>query len=306
MKTSKFPYLLATSALLIASTAAFFSVIGLSMLFAGSFYAVVFMASSLEIAKIISASFAYRFWKRINILMRIYLVSGVIVLVIITSLGIFGFLSRSYMGATIDFEKLSNQLIFQEEEVERLKDDKTFLEREMEAQIATLPDNYITAARITRDQYMLQIREINNRISELSLGISDLKVKLVDVGIDVGPAIYIARAFNISIDDVVKVFILMLVFVFDPLAVTLVIAANIAFMDRSKQKQEASKYKNEWEQKVEEESIREALVPKYREIKDSSSEKKPVVVKEATDNFYGEKESKKQQHIAKAGDVRKI
>ena len=208
------------------------------------------------------------------------------------------------MGATIDFEKVSNQLIFQEDEVERLKDDKLFLEREMEAQIATLPDNYITASRITRDQYMLQIREVNNRISELSLGISDLKVELVDIGVDVGPAIYIARVFDISIDNVVKFFILMLVFVFDPLAVTLVIAANIAFMDRLKQKQEVVEYKNELVQEAEEESIREALGTKYRNLKDSSSEEKPIMTKKAADNFYGEKESRRQ-HDAKAGDVRK-
>ena len=90
-------------ALLVAGSAAFFSVFGLSKLFSGAAFSVIIMAGSLEFAKLLGASFLYRFWDKINTLLKIYLTTGVITLVGITSAGIFGYLSNAYQGATIGF-----------------------------------------------------------------------------------------------------------------------------------------------------------------------------------------------------------
>ena len=225
--TKIFPKLIGLSALLVAGSAAFFSVYGLSKLFAGATLSVVIMAGSLEFAKLISASFLYRYWKSINVLMRSYLTVAIVTLVLITSAGIFGFLSNAYQGATINFEKQSTALLYKEDRLEQLEDDKTYLKEELEQSIASLPDNYPTAKRKLREEYNPKVLEINDEILGIKQEIGDLKIELIETGVDVGPALYLARIFGTDIDSVVKFFIFMLIFVFDPLAVVLVIAFNM-------------------------------------------------------------------------------
>jgi hypothetical protein len=99
----------------------------------------------------------------------------------------------------------------------------------MENAIEELPENYRTARKKLRAEYQPQINELNKQTLTIKQEIGDLKAKLVDTGVDVGPAIYLARIFDTEIDTVVKWFIFVLIFVFDPLAVSLVIAANMAF-----------------------------------------------------------------------------
>ena len=221
-----FKYYVGLSALLIAGSAAFFSVFGLSKLFAGATMSVVIMAGSLEFGKLVGASFLYRYWNKINTWLKIYMTVGVITLVGITSAGIFGFLSNAYQGATIDFEKQSTTLLYKEDRLEQLEEDKIYLKEELEQSITSLPDNYITAKRKLREDYNPKVLELNDMILNVKQDISDLKVRLVETGVDVGPAIYLARAFNTDIDTVVKFFILILIFVFDPMAISLILAYN--------------------------------------------------------------------------------
>ena len=225
------------SALLVAGSAAFFSVFGLSNLFAGAKLSVVVMAGSLEFGKLVAASFLYRFWDNINRLLKIYLVTGVIILVGITSAGIFGYLSNAYQGATINFEKQSTELLALEDRLEVLQEDRVFLKQELEDQVLSLPENYITAKRNLREQYNPQIQEISNDILGVKGRISDLEIELIETGVDVGPAIYLAKAFETDVDTVVKFFIFILIFVFDPLAVSLVLAFNHALQYESKVKE---------------------------------------------------------------------
>ena len=231
---SKFHLLLAFTALFVAGNAAFFSVFGISMLFSGAFLSVVLMASSLELAKLVGASFLYRYWGKINLFMKTYMIIGVLTLIGITSGGIFGYLSNAYQGATLEFEKQSTELLFFEEELDRLKEDKKLLLGEMEEQVNSYPDNYITARRNTRNNYLEQVNVGNQQIRDMSPKVSDLKIKLIETGVDVGPAIYIARAFGTDIDTVVKFFIFILIFVFDPLAIVLIIAYNLVLFDGRK------------------------------------------------------------------------
>jgi hypothetical protein len=235
-----FPYIVALSAGLVAFSAAFFSVFGLSKLFAGAQMSVVIMAGSLEFAKLVSASFLYRYWNRVPIFLKNYLIIGTVVLVLITSAGIFGYLSNAYQGATTEFEKQSTILVFKTDQLEQLQDDKIFLKSELEAAISELPVNFRTAKKKLREDYQPQITILNKQILDIKQEMGELKTKLVDTGVDVGPAIYLARMFNTEIDTVVKWFIFILIFVFDPLAVSLVIAANVAFDLGTGKKEEKS------------------------------------------------------------------
>ena len=223
-----FTFLVGISALFIAGSAAFFSVFGLSKLFAGEATAVIIMAGSLEFGKLVAASFLYRYWSKLVGWLKIYMTVGVITLVMITSAGIFGFLSNAYQGATIDFEKQTATLFYKEDRLAQLQEDKVYLKDELEQSVNALPDNYPTAKRQLREEYNPKVLEINTEILDIKQDISDLKVELVETGVDVGPAIYLARAFGSDVDTVTKFFIFILIFVFDPMAVALVIAFNIA------------------------------------------------------------------------------
>ena len=234
MENKYFPYLVGLSAFLIAGSAAFFSVFGISKLFSGAALAVIIMAGSLEIGKLVGASFLYRYWNRISLWLKAYMLVGVITLVGITSAGIFGYLSNAYQGATIEFEKQSTTLLYKEDRLVQLEEDKSYLKDELEQSISALPDNYPTAKRKLREEYNPKVLSINDQILDIKQEVSDLKVGLVETGVDVGPAIYLARAFETDIDTVVKFFIFILIFVFDPLAVALVVAYNVAITGNRK------------------------------------------------------------------------
>ena len=226
-----FPYIVGIAALFVAGSAAFFSVFGLSKLFAGAIIPVIIMAGSLEIGKLVSASFLYRYWTKITGWLKVYMTVGVVTLVFITSAGIFGFLSNAYQGATVDFEKQSATLLYKEDRLEQLEEDRSYLKQELEQSVKALPDNYPTAKRKLREEYNPKIFALNDQMLGIKQEIGDLKVGLVETGVDVGPAIYLARAFETDIDTVVKFFIFILIFVFDPMAVSLVIAYNIVMLD---------------------------------------------------------------------------
>ena len=237
MENSKYFYIwIGLSALFIAGSAAAFSVYGLAKLFSGAFISVVIMASALEIGKLVTASFLYRYWDMINWFQKVYMTIATIVLIFITSAGIFGYLSNAYQGATLEFEKQSTELLTIEERIEQLEEDKVFLKEELSIAVSELPDNYITAKRKLREDYNPQILQINNELLDYKKTRADLEIQLVSTGVDVGPAIYLARTFGTDIDTVVKFFIFILIFVFDPLAVMLVIAYNQALIDRGKEK----------------------------------------------------------------------
>ena len=231
-RSKNFHIYLGIAALLIAGSAGFFSVFGLSKLFAGAAFSVIIMAGSLEFGKLVTAAFLYRYWDKVNLFQKTYLMTAVVTLVLITSAGIFGYLSNAYQGATVTFEKQSNLLISNEDRLEQLLEDKEFLKEELEVQVNDLPDNYITAKRKLREEYNPRIQSVNDEILRVKGVIGDLKVELVETGVDVGPAIYLARTFDTDVDSVVKFFIFILIFVFDPLAVMLVVAFNQALLLR--------------------------------------------------------------------------
>ena len=186
----------------------------------------------------------------INLLHKTYMTIATIILVLITSAGIFGFLSNAYQGATVSFEKETTALLYKEDRLEQLQDDKRFLKEELEAAVSELPDNYRTAKRKLREEYQPKINKINEDIINLKSEVGDLKVQIIETGVEVGPAIYIARTFDTDVDTVVKFFILVLIFVFDPMAVIFVISYNVTLLERSselpKQAKVVRKSKRKW------------------------------------------------------------
>ena len=282
-QSKSFNKLVGFSALSIAGSAAFFSVYGLSKLFAGAQTAVIVMAGSLEFGKLVAASFLYRYWNRINIAHKIYMTIATVILILITSAGIFGFLSNAYQGATVGFEKESTALIYKEDRLEQLLEDKAFLKEELEMAISELPDNYRTAKRKLREEYQPQINQINKDIIQLKGEVGDLKIALVETGVEVGPAIYLARVFDTDVDSVVKFFIFILIFVFDPMAVIFVISYNVTLLDRSGNLQESEKFvrkskKKWWEMFGDKKPKKAAKVLDKLKIDDSDSENSEPVV----------------------------
>jgi len=307
MNNKLFPYIVATSAFLVAFNAAFFSVYGLSKVFAGAALSVIFMAGSLEFSKLVAVSFLFRYWKRTSGLLKTYLTIGVVTLVLITSAGIFGFLSNAYQGATINFEKETTILLYKEDRLSQLQEDKKYLKDELEFAIGELPDNYITAKRKLRADYNPKVLEVNEEILDIKQEIGDLKTALIETGVDVGPAIYLARAFETDVDTVVKFFIFILIFVFDPLAVAMVIAANQALMTIGKGEKQVGKdevvggdddddslfelMKNKLKSKVKDsmstKEKMEVLVPeKHGEVVEVKKEER-----KRTEDLYGEQKS---------------
>ena len=226
-----FTYLVGFSGLLISSVAAFFSVTGIAQLFSGSFWSVVVMAGSLEFGKLVAASFIYRYWNLVNWLQKMYTVMAVVVLIGITSMGIFGFLSNSYMGATVEFESMITKLEVYKEQLVTLEEDKDFLKQELEASVNALPDNYVTAKRKIRNEYNPLIQEKSIQIGELKNTIGELEIQMVDTGVDVGPLIYISETFGTDMDTTVGWIMFILILVFDPLAVLMIISFNIALIN---------------------------------------------------------------------------
>ena len=288
-QSKSFPKLVGLSALLIAGSAAFFSVFGLSKLFAGASLAVIIMAGSLEFGKLVAASFLYRYWDKINIAHRFYMTIATVILILITSAGIFGFLSNAYQGATVSFEKETTALLYKEDRLEQLKEDKVFLKEELEAAVAELPDNYRTAKRKLREEYQPKINKINDDIINLKSEVGDLKVQIIETGVEVGPAIYLARVFDTDVDTVVKFFIFILIFVFDPMAVMFVISYNVTLLDKNVKLQEHEKIvrksKKKWwemfgEKKKKDEWVE--LEPKVEDLP-KIEEDTPVVTIEGSD-----------------------
>ena len=152
----------------------------------------------------------------------------------------------------MEFEKQTTALLFKEEQVEQLQEDKEFLLKELDQQVESLPDNYITAKRKLREDYNPQILSINSQLLNLKQEVGELKTELVETGVDVGPAVYLARAFNTDIDTVVKFFMFILIFVFDPLAVMLVVAYNQVLLENrpKKEKTQEENWKDIYSQPI--------------------------------------------------------
>jgi len=227
----------------IAGSAAFFSIYGLAQIFSGAFWPVVIMAGSLEAGKLVAASYAYRYWNKMNIFMLGYLLLAILVLMSITSAGIFGFLSSAYQQDILPIKLQQQKLALLEKEkteLTALKSERLERKQQIDADIAALPNNYVTGRQRLMKSYGPEIAQLRKDISDYTteiraktLQISDIKNKVTQAEVHVGPIVFIASAFNKDVDDATKWLILLIIFAFDPLAIVLTIGVNKALLERT-------------------------------------------------------------------------
>lgn len=224
--------LLVLTTTFIAGAAAFFSVYGLAATFSGTFWSVVLMGSSLEAGKLIAASYLYRYWKQTNVWLKTYLMAGILTLMVLTSTGIFGYLSSGYQTDVLPLKQVEEQVKLLEEEKARLIQRKT----QIDEQIAQLPTNVVRGRVALIKGFKAEQNQATDRITELDKVILEEKTKLIKTQAHIGPITYIASAFDLDTDNATKYLIYLIIFAFDPMAVSLTLAVNIAIRLRKEEK----------------------------------------------------------------------
>ncbi len=229
----------------IAACAAFFSIYGLAAIFSGIFWPVVIMGSTLEVGKLVAVSYLYRFKESVSLLMKVYLMSAIVVLMLITSAGIFGFLSMGYQQDTLPLKQQEQQialLVSEQIELKQFKTERLDRRKQIDADIAALPNNFIKGRqRLLKtykpelDQLRTDIELYTKQIREKTLKISELKQQKLISEVHTGPIIYISKVLDSNTDDATKWMIILIMFAFDPLAVALTIGINNALNERKKE-----------------------------------------------------------------------
>ncbi len=261
IQSNIFPTLIALTALSVSGSAAFYSVSGLSKLFAGATLEVIIMAGSLEVAKLVIASLLYQYWDTINKLLRTYLSIAAVVLVLITSMGIYGFLSAAYQDTYRQLTVKNNQVAFLEQKTDFYGKDVARYDGELERisnNISTLSGakatsiqvrdttsstgfrSTVSTAELRLSQSRINVEEENraavqakreqvaDSLQKYQLAILELENNTKVAG-ELGPLEYLSGLTGVTMDKIINILLLVIIFVFDPLAISLVIAANFAF-----------------------------------------------------------------------------
>lgn len=300
MKENKiFPWLVAIAAASISFSAAFYSIFGIGKMFAGAATNVMVMAASLEFAKLVIASFLYRFWDDVNKGLRAYLTVACFILIVITSGGIYGFLSSAYQETANKVENVDKNTTVLTKQKDMIQKQLTQAEKQLEFKSTrqnTLSDmrnrqqsnadNLISqnksasSVRTQMNSLGKESKDLDNDIKILqdtiaskNQQISDIEMKILNVSTnndlanEVGPLKYLAKLTGKSLDQVVNWFIVALMLVFDPLAIALVVAANFVFSYIGKDKNEPKK-----EEKPEDPKEPEVEEPEVEETEDEEVE----------------------------------
>ena len=256
-----FPGIIALSALSVSASAAFYSVSGLSKLFAGASLEVIIMAGSLEVAKLVIASLLYKYWDTINKGLRTYLTVATVVLVLITSMGIYGFLSAAYQDTYRQLTTKENQTAYLTQKKDFYEKDVIRFDSELErisSNISTLSNaksssiqvkdtslaagfrTTISTSEIRMASKRIEVEEENRKavqekrvVAADSLQKFQLEILELDnnteVAGELGPLQYLSGLTGTPMDKIINILLLIIIFVFDPLAIALVVAANFAF-----------------------------------------------------------------------------
>jgi len=261
LKKGMFPFLIGLSALSVSASAAFYSVSGLSKLFAGASLEVIIMAGSLEFAKLVTASLLYQYWDTINKSLRNYLSIATVLLVLITSMGIYGFLSAAYQETYSRLTVVENQKNFIQKKIDFYQTDVTRYDVEVNRisnNISTLSNTRASSIQVRDTSVVGGVRQTIST-TELRMAANRIKVeeenrKIIqekriiasdslqkfqlqvlnldnnnDVAGELGPLQYLSSLTGYPMDKIINVLLLIIIFVFDPLAISLVVAANFAF-----------------------------------------------------------------------------
>jgi hypothetical protein len=253
IKERIFPFIIALSALSVSASAAFYSVTGLSMLFAGAGFAVMIMASSLEIAKLVIASLLYQYWNQLNKVLRIYLTIAAGVLILITSAGIYGYLSNAYQKTADQTSIIDSKIAALESKKKLFEETRDNILKEKQS-IANLQGTLSQASttQFTDKNGNLVVRsnnaalkniesssksneKLSSKIDVVNDSIFSIENKILEIRTtavgesELGPLKYLSGLTGVPMENIINWYILIIIFVFDPLAISLVIAANFAF-----------------------------------------------------------------------------
>jgi hypothetical protein len=241
VKKYTLPIIIAISAISVSISAAYYSITGLSKLFAGASTEVAVMATSLEVSKLVIVSLLYRYWNSINKVLRTYLTLAATVLILITSMGIYGFLSAAYQDTYRGLEVKNNEISFITQKKDFYEKDVARFDVELErisSNIATLSNSKSSLIQVkdasvaieeeNRIQVQHQRQVAADSLQKFQLEILQLENNS-DIAGELGPLEYLSGLTGISMDRIINVLLLVIIFVFDPLAISLVLAANFAF-----------------------------------------------------------------------------
>jgi hypothetical protein len=210
----------------LVATAAYFSVVGIASIFAYNYLAAMILGLSLEAGKISVAIYLYRFWALLPPLFKSILIGFMVLLMFITSVGIFGFLSQGYQKTSEDHRVLLLEMSTLEQEY-AAKEQRMV---EINRQIQQLPGNDVTGRIRLSREFSYELEELRDRLSTIEPRIQQLKLKGLTYESQIGPISYVAKMLERPQDNIVFYAILLLVFVADPLAVTLTVACNMALL----------------------------------------------------------------------------
>jgi hypothetical protein len=246
--------LVGLSAVIVAGCAAYFSVTGLGVLFAGATVSVMVMAGALELAKLVAATYLKQEWDTIKGFNKWYLTTSVVVLMLITSAGIFGYLSNAFQQQNLELQKVERDIAVYQTQIEKNDLEITRyttqltnqqnIRNSQEQNISKVVERDGNTSRLTQmvKNVDAEITNISKRIDALTIqnnvaldSINSIKNNNIELEREVGGFRFVAEAFNIPLNDVVKFFILLIVLVFDPLAVALIIAFNGLIMKGGKE-----------------------------------------------------------------------
>ena len=270
-------------ALSISAVAAYYSIVGLMAIFSASAASIAIMGIVLEVGKLITASWLYQNWKTVPKLLKYYLTTAVVVLMFITSMGIFGYLSKSHIDAGTGTDELYIKVERLENRIESEKKNIVRAEKQLE-QLDNALDRYVELGAVSKGLNKREEQEdernsltdlVNKSQRQIDVYLDtkseyDLQIKSFEV--EVGPLKYISAliygddALNF-LDNAVRIVILILVFVFDPLAVLLVIAANISIREVQNRRRNINRKKNKNKVRVKEEVIGDGTAKKITKTK---------------------------------------
>ncbi len=243
-------WLVGISAIIIAGCAAYFSITGLGILFAGASVSVMVMAGSLEYAKLVTATYLKQKWDVIKGFNKWYLTGSVIILMVITSAGIFGYLSNAFQQQNIKLDQVAREIQVWQNKIDNSNQQIITLQGQQK-DLSTTQNSLITKGNVNNrllrsvDNRDRQSNTINKKINVLQDSIvtyngriNDIKNNNIELEREVGGFRFVADAFGMSLNSVVKFFIFLIVIVFDPLAIALVIAFNQLVLGENKKEEE--------------------------------------------------------------------
>lgn len=219
---------LGISALVVSVTGAYFSVSGLMKLFSGAPMAVLVMGTALEMAKMVSASFLHRNWTSMHFIMKFYMSAAVGILMLITSMGIFGYLSFAFQSTSAELKNTMTRIEYIESEGKKVQSELDRLQKTIDE----VPENRVSRRLDLQKELEPRFQALQRQSIEVQMKMRTETLKKLSYQMEIGPIIFVAEMFGANTDKVATWLIILFVIVFDPLAVCLVLATSFAIKQR--------------------------------------------------------------------------